>query len=96
VGNDGKNAFLLTDGNHRVAAMIALGYKYVLIRQDAHDRVSEAECDYWPGVSSGRYKREDALGIFQAYFSGNSNYRTASRAAPIIHDISHDLASATE
>jgi hypothetical protein len=89
VRSDGENAFLLTDGNHRVAAMAALGYKNILIRQPSRYRVNEADCDRWPGVRSGLYGQEDALRVFGAYFSGNFDYHTAVHPARIINtDIS--------
>lgn len=81
---DGKSAYLLLDGNHRISAMSALGYKTVEVQQKSTDVVYESGCDDWHGVQKGFYSREDALRIFNVYFEGNHNYRTATSPAQII------------
>ena len=80
---DGKCAYILLDGNHRVSAMSVLGYRTVEVTRSAAD-VWEQDCDRWPGVKRGLYSREDALKIFHAYFDGNHNYRTTTKPAKII------------
>ena len=82
--SDGTEAHLLTDGNHRVAAMSALGYKSVRIYRPATKVIFETECDRWPGVGSKRFAREDALRVFHAYFEGNFDYQTVSSPANLI------------
>lgn len=81
---DGKCAYLLLDGNHRVAAMSVLGYKTVQIERKSTDIVFEKDCDQWYGVQQGFYTREDALKLFHVYFEGNQNYRTTDRPAKIV------------
>lgn len=81
---DGRIVYLLRDGNHRVAALSALGHATVAVRLVRHP-VREREVDAWPGVAAGPYSRQDALGVFFAYFDGNRCFRTTDRAAPILH-----------
>ena len=80
---NGTEAHLLLDGNHRAAAMSALGYTSFRIYQ-AKKSISENTCSRWPGVASGHFRHEDALRIFHAYFEGNFNYRTVLAPAPVI------------
>ena len=89
---DGTEAHLLTDGNHRAAAMSALGYDSARVYQTSR-KILETECDRWPGVRSGHFTRDDALAIFRAYFNGNVNYRTAVSPAGIIEDRESRLAA---
>ena len=81
---DGTETYLLTDGNHRIAAMSALGHKMVLMRQAATELVLETECDNWFAVRAGFVQREDALRIFNAYFQGNRAYRTTDEPARLL------------
>ena len=81
---DGESRYLLMDGNHRVSAMSALGFKAVTVHQKPTDIVYEKDSDSWYGVRHGFYSRDDALRIFHAYFEGNKNYRTTEKPAPII------------
>ena len=81
---DGTEAHLVLEGNHRVAAMSALGCRSVRVYQASGTTVSEAKCDRWPGVANGYFTRNDALSIFDAYFKGNTNYRTAVSPGAII------------
>jgi len=85
--SDGKCAYLLLDGNHRVGTMSVLGHKTVKIEHKSTDIVFERDCDRWYGVQEGFFSREDALRIFNAYFEGNHNYRTTRSPARILaHD----------
>jgi hypothetical protein len=81
---DDRSAYILLDGNHRVSALSALGYKVVTVEQAATHIAFEKDCGDWYGVKKGFYTREDALSIFNLYFKGNHNYQTTSNPAPII------------
>ena len=82
--SDGRSAYLLLDGNHRVSALSALGRKFVMVEQASTNIAFEKECNDWYGVRKGFYTREDALRIFNAYFKGNTNYQSTSFPATII------------
>ncbi len=81
---DGRSAYLLLDGNHRVSALSALGQKTVTVEQPVTHIACEKDCEQWYGVKMGLYTKEDALRIFHAYFEGNHNYHTSDIPAPII------------
>jgi hypothetical protein len=84
TANNGNDAYLVLDGNHRISALIALGYRDMNILCRVTNWVHEKDADGWPLVRSGVYTREDALKIFYAYFNGNENYRTTDVPAKII------------
>ncbi len=81
---DGRRAYLLLDGNHRVGALAALGVKTVIVERAVTHRVAEQDCEHWYGVQKGFYTLADARRIFHAYFEGNHNYRTTTVPADII------------
>ncbi len=81
---DGRSAYLLLDGNHRVATLSALGETTVSVTQVATDIVHEADCEQWYGVKAGVYDPSDALHIFNAYFNGNHRYYTSDEPTRII------------
>ncbi len=84
IEQDGQKRFLLTDGNHRAAAMAALRWEEVELQWDERHEVRASEAENWWGVRNGFFTREAALAIFHAYFVGNSNVRTTTQAAPIL------------
>lgn len=75
---------LLIDGNHRTSALSVLGEKEIELLYKKKEIVRERDCSKWPGVKQGRFKEEDALKIFNAYFSGNENYRTTQIPAEYV------------
>ncbi len=81
---DGRSAYLLLDGNHRVGALSALGQTTVFVEQADTDVAYEADCEYWYGVRSGMYSKADALRVFNAYFEGNYRYRICDQPAHIM------------
>ena len=81
---DGDEAHLVLEGNHRVAAMSAVGRKSAVVYQPANTIVFEENCETWPGVVNGYFKVVDALAIFHAYFHANQSYRTTGLAAPLL------------
>jgi hypothetical protein len=81
----GGSTYLLTDGNHRVSALAALGMQRVLLARALRTPVvCEDQVERWPGVRRGRYTVDDALRVFAAYRSGNHSYRTTEQPAPLL------------
>jgi hypothetical protein len=81
---NGLSAYIVLNGNHRVAALSALGHKRVRVLQKLKHCIHELDVERWPRVRTGIFYREDALRVFQAFFEGNHNYRTSSTPASII------------
>lgn len=90
---DGAEAHLILEGNHRLAALSALGCKSLAVYQAPGTTVLEAKSNQWPGVVAGYFDVADALRIFHAYFEGNSNYRTNDCAAPVISKTKSDTSN---
>lgn len=81
-GND--SVFLVLDGNHRLSVLSALGYRNVEVKQSLGTRVLRAEASSWPLVREGRIGIDDALAIFDAFFSGVSEPLQVDRPASIV------------
>lgn len=82
---DGPSTFLLTDGNHRVAALSALGEVRVKLQHPMLEPVArEKDVASWPQVRAGRYTADDSLRVFAAYRLGNHRYRTTELPARVI------------
>ncbi len=81
---DGREAHLLTDGNHRAAALCAQGVERVDILSEARYEIYESEVDNWPNVISGLYSRDAALQIFHRYLDGNDQTATTDVPAPVL------------
>jgi hypothetical protein len=64
--------FLVLDGNHRLSALSALQCKEVEVKQSRGTRVLRSDAASWPMVRNGSIGIEDALAIFDGYFSGVS------------------------
>ncbi len=80
---DGSVCYLLLDGNHRVAALAALGHDRVAVCCPPWLAVRENELSGWPQVRSGAYTPDDARRVLQAYFAGNHQLRTGELPAPL-------------
>jgi len=78
-----RSCYLLTDGNHRVSALSALGIASVAIRLPVGSTVIRANVAQWPMVRTGMMTRDDALSVFDAYHHGN-RMPVASAPAPIV------------
>jgi len=63
--------FLVTAGQHRIAAMAVLGYEKFLVKlQQRYPRVIDIrESAGWPQVRNGVYSKEQADQIFKIYFT---------------------------
>lgn len=66
-----RPAYLITDGNHRLSALSALGQKTVEIALPFATTIHRARVDHWPLVRSGVMERRDALRVFEAYVDGH-------------------------
>ena len=66
-----RSAYLVTDGNHRLSALSALGKTSVLVKLPFGTTVDRSKADRWPLVKAGMVQLEDAIRIFDAYLEGN-------------------------
>ncbi len=62
--------FLISGGQHRVAALSYLGYTELLVTflPQAPRVIRISEIETWPGVASGVFSKELAFNIFNSYF----------------------------
>ena len=69
-GNDYR--FVITEGQHRIAALAALGYNEIVCRLDQRDErpqiVEFKDIRNWPQVANGVFNRPLAEKIFNRYF----------------------------
>ena len=91
VDRAGETRFIVMGGNHRLAALAALGVRRVTVRTEPRlllTRVDEREADRWPLVLGGHCPRPVALAIFRLYFEQNGEHvrrlvmRTPSSSTP--------------
>jgi hypothetical protein len=82
----GESVYLLTDGNHRVSSMAALGHEEVAVRVTATVRWDGGNHRDWPQVLVGTYSEEDALNVFNVYFAGVDGIMRSEHPASIIED----------
>ncbi len=84
VRADGECRYLLEDGNHRVAALSALGEQTVTVSMLPIKTVRETDLLRWPQVRRGSYSTADARSVLHAYFDGNQRVRTTEDPADIL------------
>lgn len=84
VASDGRKRYVIHDGNHRLAALGALGVKEVKVRQVPLMTVCEKDLTRWPGVAGGRFTVGDARAVFHAYFEVRKNSRNTEEPARVI------------
>lgn len=84
-GSEGSR-FIVTDGNHRLSAMAALGLREVQVRQPALFCSRRARAQWWPLVLSRHVTMPDALALFDAYFDGNAVPIRAAAPADLLED----------
>ncbi|MEO7067470.1 MAG: hypothetical protein ABI114_11215 [Rhodanobacter sp.] len=65
------SVYIVTDGNHRLSALSALGYTSVAVKQSPGSIVHRTHVARWPLVREGIVSQDDALKIFDAYVDGN-------------------------
>ncbi len=80
----GQTRYLVLDGNHRLSALVALGFKTVRVQQSPSTVVRDSEYEKWFGVQAGFYTPDDALHMFNAYFERGCEYRTTLVPAMLI------------
>ncbi|MES2696144.1 MAG: ParB/Srx family N-terminal domain-containing protein [Verrucomicrobiota bacterium] len=84
VRRDGETAFLILDGNHRISALAALGHETVEVNYLPSFSVREEVAARWPQVANGNYSENEARTVFNAYFEGNSRWRTTTQPAALL------------
>ena len=84
LARDGRAAHLMLDGNHRAAALCALGAESIAVLSEPRAQIMETEVDSWPGVRNGFYSRATALRVFNRFIEGNSVTATTRVPAPIL------------
>lgn len=84
VAEEGREAFLILDGNHRLSALSALGVQEVEVDYLPRQTVWMERVESWPQVRAGRYSVDDARAVLRAYFEGNRSWRTTTEAARLI------------
>lgn len=80
----GRSAFLVTDGNHRLSAISALGGKAVVLKLPLGTTVIRDMVDQWALVKTALMPRSDALAVFDAYFAGNVSPARSEQLARVI------------
>lgn len=65
-----RRIFLVGNGQHRVSALIYLGWKKIPVAflQGSPRIIRISQIKQWPGVVSGRFKENQARAIFGSYF----------------------------
>lgn len=79
-----ERVYLLTDGNHRVSTLAALGHEKVKIRLRGSVRWDGENHREWPQVRLGTYSEQDAVELFNVYFTGVSGFLRSDQPARII------------
>lgn len=65
----GDLRFLLGPGQHRIAALVALGARHVPVRIDPHF-IRRTDAAHWPNVRRGHYSPDQARQVFDRIFEG--------------------------
>ncbi len=86
LAEDGTAAYLILDGNHRLAVLAALGVERITLRHLPSATVRRSDLPRWPRVRDGTYLPEDASKVFAVYFTGNQRGSTQTPAARLIDD----------
>ncbi len=79
-----RPTYLVTDGNHRLSALSALGSTEVEIQLPLTTTIHRSRVDRWPLVRSGIMERGDALRVFDAYLDGHRAPARAHAPARIV------------
>ena len=81
VDGDGEEfRIVVVHGNHRLAALTALGYEKAPIRLVPPYVVRAADVNRWPQVKSKLWSTEEALNYFESFFSAHSKIRNWAEA----------------
>ncbi|MEY3480924.1 MAG: hypothetical protein RIQ71_1699 [Verrucomicrobiota bacterium] len=69
--HEGDHRVSIGSGKHRVTVMLALGWQKIPVELGPPKLpvvIRREEVDRWPNVRSGRYSRDEALGLFDEMF----------------------------
>jgi hypothetical protein len=86
LNTENESVFILTDGNHRVSALTALGHKEVMIKVTRSIRWNSETHKKWPQVRLGIYSEQDARKLLKVYFVGIDGFNRANRPAKILEE----------
>ncbi|MHB8835451.1 MAG: hypothetical protein ACYC9Y_07060 [Candidatus Methylomirabilia bacterium] len=84
LNNGNESVYVLTDGNHRVSALAALGHRDVMIRITQSVRWNGDSYRNWPRIRDGTYGVKDAMALCAVYFVGVNGFRRSERPAAIL------------
>lgn len=62
--------FRISQGHHRIAALVALGYKSTTLQLEFRNTIRRSEAGWWPAVRQGWFTREEAITVFDRIFEG--------------------------
>ena len=82
--DEGQSVYIVTDGNHRLGALAALGHKEVVVERRSRQTVWGREHPRWPQVAAGLYTSQEAWALFRCYFSGVTHYQRSLQPARIL------------
>lgn len=94
LNNGNESVYVLTDGNHRVSALAALGHRDVMIKITQSVRWNGGSYLRWPRVRDGTYREKDAMALCAVYFAGVNGFRRSSRPAVFLAESPPRSASA--
>lgn len=77
--------FLVEDGNHRLSALHALGFKRVKVIHRFMHKANHSYLRFWPLVLSGHISKADALAILNAYWCGNNRPFRSEHPASLVY-----------
>lgn len=76
LGTATQARYVINGGNHRVAALVALGRRFVPIQiGPARDPcvIHRQDADHWPAVTRGIITKQEAIAMFDRAFDGVDN-----------------------
>jgi hypothetical protein len=79
-----ENVFIVKDGNHRLSALAALGYKEVIVKRYRSNRMNERDLEKWGQVKSGLYSKSEVLALFDIYFSGVNKFNPSDSPTKVL------------
>jgi hypothetical protein len=79
-----RSAYIVADGNHRLAALSVLGIDRIDTIMAPFRTARRSQSSGWPAVRGGLVSEKDALRIFDVYFHGNRCPCRAQTQAPVV------------
>jgi len=73
---DQERLFVVHQGNHRMAALTALGVKKIKVVtiKGFIKNINEKQVDNWHYVKTGKWRKDDALKLFRSFYTENGNH----------------------